>query len=38
MVERFNGEVVRDLRTVVTEIGQVYVAVPVPDSVRTARN
>jgi hypothetical protein len=41
IVERHNGEVVRDLKTVVTEIGQVYVVVPVPDSVRaagTARN
>jgi hypothetical protein len=41
IVERRNGTVVRDLKTVVTEIGQVYVAVPVPDSVRaagTARN
>ena len=36
IVERHNGEVVRDLRTVVTEIGQVYVIVPVPDSVRAA--
>jgi hypothetical protein len=36
IVERRNGEVVRDLKTVVTEIGQVYVVVPVPDSVRTA--
>jgi hypothetical protein len=36
IVERLNGEVVRDLQTVVTEIGQVYVVVPVPDSVRTA--
>jgi hypothetical protein len=36
IVERFNGEVVRDLRTVVTEIGQVYVMVPVPASVRAA--
>jgi hypothetical protein len=36
IVERHNGEVVRDLKTVVTEIGQVYVVVPVPDSVRTA--
>jgi len=36
IVERQNGEVVRDLQTVVTEIGQVYVAVPVPESVRTA--
>jgi hypothetical protein len=37
IVERFNGEVLRDLRTTLTEIGQVYVVVPVPDSVRTAR-
>lgn len=36
IVERLNGEVVRDLETVVTEIGQVYVVVPVPDSVRAA--
>ena len=36
IVERFNGKVVRDLKTVVTEIGQVYVVVPVPDSVRAA--
>jgi len=36
IVERRNGEVLSDLQTVVTEIGQVYVAVPVPDSVRTA--
>jgi hypothetical protein len=36
IVERRNGTVVRDLKTVVTEIGQVYVVVPVPDSVRTA--
>ena len=36
IVERRNGVVVRDLKTVVTEIGQVYVVVPVPDSVRTA--
>jgi hypothetical protein len=41
IVEHRNGTVVRDLTTVVTEIGQVYVAVPVPASVRaagTARN
>jgi hypothetical protein len=38
IVERRNGVVVRDLKTVVTEIGQVYVVVPVPDSVRTARS
>jgi hypothetical protein len=36
IVERHNGTVVRDLKTVVTEIGQVYVAVPVPASVRAA--
>lgn len=36
IVERHNGTVVRDLKTIVTEIGQVYVVVPVPDSVRTA--
>jgi hypothetical protein len=36
IVERLNGTVVRDLKTVVTEIGQVYVAVPVPASIRTA--
>lgn len=36
IVERQNGEVVRDLQTVVTEISQVYVVVPVPDSVRAA--
>jgi hypothetical protein len=36
IVERRNGEVVRDLQTVVTEIGQVYVVVPVPDSVRAS--
>ncbi len=36
IVERRNGAVVRDLKTVVTEIGQVYVVVPVPDSVRKA--
>jgi hypothetical protein len=36
MVERRNGTVVRDLKTVETEIGQVYVAVPVPASVRAA--
>lgn len=36
MVERLNGKVVRDIKTVVTEIGQVYVVVPVPDSVKRA--
>jgi hypothetical protein len=36
IVERRNGAVVRDLTTVQTETGQVYVVVPVPDSVRKA--
>jgi hypothetical protein len=38
IVERRNGVVVRELKSKVTEIGQVYVVVPVPDSiVRTAK-
>jgi hypothetical protein len=37
IVERRNGVVVRDLKTTLTEIGQVYVVVPVPESVRKAR-
>jgi hypothetical protein len=36
IVERRNGAVVRDLKTKVTEIGQVYVVIPVPDSVQKA--
>ena len=36
IVERRNGMVVRDLKTKVTEIGQVYVVIPVPDSVQKA--
>jgi len=36
IVERRNGTVVRELKTKVTEIGQVYVVVPVPDSVQKA--
>jgi hypothetical protein len=36
IVERHNGVVVRDLKTKVTEIGQVYVVIPVPDSVLKA--
>jgi hypothetical protein len=36
IVERRNGTVVRDLKAKVTEIGQVYVVVPVPESVRKA--
>jgi hypothetical protein len=38
IVERRNGAVVRDVKTKVTEIGQVYVVVPVPDSVQKAAN
>ena len=33
MVERRNGQVVRDVNTVVTETGSVYVVVPVPPNV-----
>jgi len=36
MVERRNGTVVRTVNAKVTEIGQVYVIMPVPDSVRKA--
>jgi hypothetical protein len=36
IVERRNGAVVRDLTTVETETGQVYVVMPVPASVRAA--
>jgi len=36
IVERRNGAVVRNLTSKVTEIGQVYVVVPVPDSVQKA--
>ena len=36
IVERRNGVVVRDLKTKQTEIGQVYVVIPVPDSVQKA--
>jgi hypothetical protein len=36
MTERRNGTTVRDLTTVKTETGQVYVVVPVPASVRAA--
>ena len=36
MTERRNGAVVRDLTTVETETGQVYVVMPVPASVRAA--
>ena len=36
IVERRNGVVVRDLKAKVTEIGQVYVVMPVPDSVQKA--
>jgi hypothetical protein len=36
IIERRNGTVVRDLKSKVTEIGQIYVVMPVPDSVRKA--
>ncbi len=36
MTERKNGAVVRDLTTIQTETGQVYVMMPVPASVRAA--
>ena len=36
MVERKNGNVVRSVNTKVTEIGQIYVIMPVPESVRKA--
>lgn len=36
LVERRNGTLVRELKSKVTEIGQIYVIVPVPDSVRKA--
>ena len=36
IVERRNGTVVRELKSKVTEIGQIYVVMPVPDSVRKA--
>ena len=36
IVERRNGMVVRDLKTKQTEIGQVYVVIPVPDSIQKA--
>jgi hypothetical protein len=36
IAERRNGTLVRDIKTKVTEIGQVYVIMPVPDSVQKA--
>jgi hypothetical protein len=36
IVERQNGTVVRNVQTKVTEVGQVYVVMPVPDSVLKA--
>ena len=36
LVEKKNGAVVRDIKSKVTEIGQVYVIMPVPDSVQRA--
>jgi hypothetical protein len=37
IVERRNGTVVRELKSKVTEIGQIYVVMPVPDSVVKAK-
>ena len=37
IVEKRNGTVVRDYKSTLTEIGQAYVQVPVPASVRNAR-
>jgi hypothetical protein len=37
IVERRNGTVVRDLKSKLTEIGQVYVVMPVPDSIAQRR-
>jgi hypothetical protein len=36
IVERRNGTVVRNVKSKLTEIGQIYVVMPVPDSVRKA--
>jgi len=36
IVERKNGKDVRTVKSKVTEVGQVYVVVPVPDSVQKA--
>jgi hypothetical protein len=36
IVERRNGTVVRNVKSKVTEIGQIYVVMPVPDSVQKA--
>ncbi len=36
IIERKNGTVVRNVTTKVTEIGQIYVVMPVPESVRKA--
>jgi hypothetical protein len=36
IVERRNGTVVRDLNTTLTEIGQIYVVMPVPASIQKA--
>ena len=38
LVERRNGNVVRDLTTIETETGSVYVVVPVPASVEAPRS
>ena len=37
IIERKNGTVVRNLTTKVTEVGQVYVVMPVPDSIAQRR-
>jgi hypothetical protein len=36
LVEKWNGVIVRDLTTIETETGNVYVVMPVPESVRKA--
>src|SRR5690606_38574774 len=36
MTEKKNGDVVRDITTTVTETGQMYVVMPVPESVKAA--
>ena len=36
MVERKGGTVQRTVRAKVTEVGQIYVIVPVPDSIQKA--
>ena len=38
MTEKRNGEIVRDIQTLETETGSVYVVMPIPGSVRSAIN